>query len=309
MTFTYRVALKAPGGTKYIMLPDASRLPNINLWLGANLHQRKWKHHLLYNDDPPGRESYSGGGHCKGVLVWDDTRVGWLVHSTPNWPAEFVDPLPPIDAAQTEFGQSFVYIEADINKLDIILAQLAVMGAHIYSSSDTNTKVPVASESHKFTELAYGLCWHVAKSPASHTDFYDTYLTNFLGGSLMCQTWGRPLMDSTERVKNIRRMQWAPDEPVYLTSQDHSKFAVSMDWRCPHVYIGDLNHMQSQEHRGGGGIVINNYALWQSFHDIIVDYSVVEPNKQKGQKHGVIARVWAYIRPYWAQCCQRPLQA
>lgn len=300
MTFTYRVALKAPGGTKYIMLPSGSRLPDINLWLGANLHQRKWTHHLLYNDEPPSQEG-SGAGHCKGVLVWDSTHVGWLVHSTPKWPATFSDPLPPIDAAQTEFGQSFVYIEAPIDKLDAILAQIALMGAHVYSGSNERK----VNAPHSFIELAYGVCWHVAKSPANHIDFYDAYLPQFLGGSLTCQTWGRPLLDSTEHAKNIRRMQWAPDEPVYTTSQDHSKFAVSMDWRCPHVYIGDLNHMHSQEHRGGGGIIINDYALWQSFHDIIVDYSSIEPNKQKGQTRTIVSWVWGRVRPYWAACCAR----
>lgn len=293
MTVTYRVALKAPGGTKYIQLPLSGQIEaDINDWLGTVLHQRKWKHHLLYNDEPP-HEAASNGGHCKGVLVWDDRRVGWLVHSTPKWPAEFSNPLPTIDASQTEYGQSFVYMETTVDALDSILMQIALMGAHVYAGAPLAKNTAICNH----IELAHGVCWHVAKSPAHHIDFYDSYLTQFLGGSLTCQTWGRPLLDSTDNVKNIRRMQWAPTEPEYTTRRDHSKFAVSMDWRCPRVYIGDLNHMQSQEHRGGGGFVIHDYALWQSFNDIILDYTVVVPNKQNGP---IMARIWARMRRY---CC------
>lgn len=71
---------------------------DVNDWLRGKLcvsGSDQWKGWLCYNDQfykyNETEKDYkhskdSTCGHCKGILVWNDTHVGWLVHSLPYWP-------------------------------------------------------------------------------------------------------------------------------------------------------------------------------------------------------------------------------
>lgn len=68
---------------------------------------------MAYNDEPPEGFGLSGAkfGHCKGVLCWSKSRIGWLVHSVPAWPPALSnEALPPIVSSGLRCGQSFVWL-------------------------------------------------------------------------------------------------------------------------------------------------------------------------------------------------------
>jgi deoxyribonuclease-2 len=100
-----------------------------------------------------------------------------------------------------------------------------------------------------------------------------------MNSKILCQTWMKPGLDSKEYTKNIRNIKWN-DEINYITSQDHSKYAISMNNSDKKVFIGDINRMESQYRRGGGGIIIKNNNLWNCFNKIIISYNelILNPN-------------------------------
>ena len=75
----------------------------------------------------------------------------------------------------------------------------------------------------------------------------------------------------------MKNIQW-PDGIEYSMSNDHSKYAVSMDSEHPWVFIGDINRMESQYRRGGGGILIKNIELWKRMNEILLSYTDILPN-------------------------------
>ena len=105
---------------------------------------------------------------------------------------------------------------------------------------------------------------HLAKSPEHNTDFIGTELCKLHVGWHE-ETWkrGSVYTDNTKNVKTIHTLY--VNNTTYKSSQDHSKWAVSPN----HLWIGDLNHMKSQEKRGGGGIVITNKAVATAFSSLI----------------------------------------
>jgi hypothetical protein len=83
----------------------------------AAFHHRSqgWTGWICYNDEPPDASGIRGGvtfGHCKGVLTWSPTKLGWLVHSMPAWPARFSDrELSAFAPSGIRCGQSFVWLD------------------------------------------------------------------------------------------------------------------------------------------------------------------------------------------------------
>jgi hypothetical protein len=110
--------------------------------------------------------------------------------------------------------------------------------------------------------------WHIAKSKELNSDIYQDALTKIFNGDIFSETWMRPKREDTENVDNIEIIKWY-DGTFYSDSQDHSKYAFSKNPQSPFVFIGDMNNMFSQRKRGGGGIIIKDYRLWNSFFSLI----------------------------------------
>jgi hypothetical protein len=57
-----------------------------------------------------------------------------------------------------------------------------------------------------------------------------------------------------------------------------------MNCRHPWLFIGDINRMDSQFKRGGGGMLIEDKNLWKSVNRMIQNYTedVENPNKNPG---------------------------
>jgi deoxyribonuclease-2 len=296
------VALKKPDGKIYNYydneLNNSSFIikDNINEWI-HNVYTKKnnkWIYQLLYNDEildnmieniPDNKNFYlNKKGHNKGILLWNDKKIGWLIHSVPKYPnkiklgKEFK--IDEIEESQLIYGQSFIYIELDIKELKNILIQLKIMESNVYYTNYNYNKIENIDLNINNIKIDENI-FHISKSSKWNKDLYNIFVQEFMNSKILCQSWMKPGLDSTENTKNIRNIKW-DDNISYITSQDHSKYAISMDKNKPWVFIGDINRMESQYRRGGGGILIKDNNLWNCFNKIIIDYNdlVLNPNNK-----------------------------
>eukprot|EP00048_Salpingoeca_helianthica_P013194 m.196564 g.196564 ORF g.196564 m.196564 type:complete len:294 (+) comp15465_c2_seq3:1556-2437(+) len=98
--------------------------------------------YALYNDEPPtstharrgaGRNASSEGGHTKGVVVFNESKGFWLVHSVPKFPE--IETAAFQWQASNEYGQTMLCISLDIGDINGIAKQLQVTYPDIYASN------------------------------------------------------------------------------------------------------------------------------------------------------------------------------
>jgi deoxyribonuclease-2 len=243
-------------------MPENTQLADVHGWLRSHLETRSWVGWMAYNDDPWGPEACFTGGHAKGIVVWDEARVGWLVHSVPSWPASFDGRhVSDLEDHQTKYGQSFVWLNLYRDQLDIVMRQLTLMEVHVCIRGGQSV-VPDASTEpsgclFRTVLLAPGVM-HVAKSARWGKDLFEDLLCSEFGGYCLAETWLRPRCEPTEHVTDVEMVRWPGTGVVYHESHDHSKWAVADNgW----TFIGDINRMTSQRHRGGGGVVLIDLEL------------------------------------------------
>lgn len=302
------IALKKPKGTSYGFIDEKSEGwqygEDINRWINEMFIRHSYQHFIFYNDDEPdddrGVNLHSKGAHAKGILGWNEKRIGWCIHSVPNYP-ECSDTFKnskifdPIDKSQLIYGQSFIYIEVDftLQTLLNIFLQLEMMDVHIYHETISmknflkkNKDVEEKKEYQEYKEYLRVFHFsdtiqHVSKHTKWNKDLYEHFLTIHFQSNVLCETWMKPAIPTSQKVKNVRTIKWENDQEEYYTTNDHSKYAVSMDSENPWIYIGDINRMESQIRRGGGGLLIKNKKYWKLINQILVDYTeqIENPNK------------------------------
>ena len=282
------VALKHPDGTSYGEIENDSDEwkmgEDINVWI-----QRKCggfsDNVILYNDEEPNDTHATGTAHAKGILVWNSDRIGWLIHSVPGYPTGY--PLQRIEDRHLIYGQSFAYLEIPFKEeaLGSILSQLQKMDAHVYHSSIGWTHTPCSNQEPTTISFSDDIR-HVSKHKKWGKDLFEEHLTIVFESPILCQTWAKPAIPSSILVKNVKTVKW-PNGLEYETTNDHSKYAVSMNPEHKWVYIGDINHMESQARRGGGGLLIRNERLWLAFNHILSSFSEVVANPNRlGEETG-----------------------
>lgn len=309
----YSVALKAPkGDMAYVYWPESINMHKpkeqmFDTWLAdAFGHTNQiWTGHLYYNDQLP--EGYKelpflngivNDGHCKGVVLWNADRVGWLIHSVPQFPVMSSLQIPhlmKIPESGKVYGQSAIYLEMPRTRdtLDDVFIQICTMQAQIYSMSADVTEEMIDSmrriyrSAGRETAVTNPLpildkrrhrITHLAKPGPMNYDFYMVNVTHGSPAPIVCETWQNGSggkSPNIARVTNLRAVGAKWD-----SIEDHSKWAISMPyvhrgwfrtqlknrWR---VCVGDLNRMDSQKRRGGGGIIIDgNQALWEWFYSL-----------------------------------------
>lgn len=290
------IALKQPHGPYFgwmdnIMNQDVLKEePDIHTWIQMVLGRHTWTNQLLYNDEEPTNIPIHSfphhKGHTKGILLWNSEKIGWLVHSVPKYPEPlqlrkpFVVPI--IAENQLLYGQSFCYVEMPIVSYHKILLAVYEMESSIYYTSLEPEHVTGRPNEQTVCENElYPNIFHLSKSSHWKKELYNDYLVERMGGKILAQTWMKPGLPSTKGVKNIKMLQLG-DQEEYKTTQDHSKFCISMDARHPWVFIGDINRMESQTRRGGGGILIEDKNMWRALNRVIISYSeedVENPNR------------------------------
>lgn len=202
-----------------------------------------------------------------------------MIHSIPNYP-EFKenkeDYILDIDPSQLIYGQSIIILTFPYSdqKLNDIYTQLDVMNAHIYYNC-TNYSKKKDSNLIRLIDIAECV-QHISKHEKWGKDIFE-HLSLSFDTVMLCETWCKPASPSTSLVKNVKTVRWN-DQLSYSSTNDHSKYAVSMSEDKPYVFIGDINHMESQTRRGGGGVIIKNKSLWKAFHSIIQNYNDIIEN-------------------------------
>jgi len=289
------VLLKQPGGDKFLFYRPFEKgfvlCENINLFLktiyqSSNFRKGKsWTDWLIYNDEVEG-STHTTAGHCKGILAWNKDRISWLVHSVPKFPATFDgDCISPIQENQLIYGQSFHYIEFAFNADTLlqIRRQLDIMHANIYLLGGETTKetttIPPPSENIRIIPLTQDI-HHVAKSPNYEIDIYSDYLVKNYGFVWSVESWIRghrmPVTPTNARELVLDIETWGlggeSATEIFHESQDHSKWAVSNTE--DYYWVGDLNRMTSQKHRGGGGILGKDADLKKALGSLIVRTTV-----------------------------------
>ena len=291
---TWAIALKAPAGLQCMHIAQgdtswrADPTYDINGWVRDTVGSTAWTSHVLANDEPPGLKPDSSHAHSKTAVFWNADEVGWLIHSVPKWPTDFVDGsvIGDIPHGEQKYGQSFVWLVMPTSWLAEVLQQLQIEKVHVYASSagahvgdayafPEGLEALLQPAHHHHTEpilrelhLSESIV-HVAKNGQWKKDLFDDYCTPTWGGPCRVETWLRPKEAPTTSSCNVVRLRW-PDGSGYHETSDHSKWAVSAS-RCKQrwVFVGGINRMHSQWHRGGGGVVIRDGALWSAFDGLI----------------------------------------
>jgi hypothetical protein len=264
-----KIALKLPHGSKGVAWNASHFQPvDINHWLEQLYLGRSWTGYVCYNDEQPDFD-HTTKGHCKGILTWNDTQIGWLIHSVPRFPHKFNGfSISAIGSSELIYGQSFLYVEQSraVVQLDDVLRQILWMKPNFFHVHNLPPVIPYNSSPVTIKTLRWSATMtHLAKSPAHATDFIGTELCKE-GDSWCEQTWKRGSeypANPNSRVLTIQNL--CVGGTSYTSSQDHSKWAA-----CgTKVWMGDLNHMKSQEKRGGGGMVLHDKPLATAFRGFV----------------------------------------
>jgi deoxyribonuclease-2 len=262
---------------------------------------------MFYNDQPPPASAAAAAasafpnnqsagvsyGHSKGVVGWEAESGFWLVHSFPEFPSALADGYKGVDESQQIYGQSVMCVSTDATGLDVVGEQLQYNYAQIYeaivpadatpkdlaaaangqhfSSAIASTRELVAIDGTKFTSFSKTGQWG--------KELYSDLVAPGLEADLLVETWIRggkipsSCPTSGYSVKNVQMLQF-PNLPAFKETQDHSKWAISVDENVNVTCVGGINQMTSQNTRGGGTVCLQNNALWNSFSSLV--YQVEE---------------------------------
>lgn len=179
------------------VMATVNQLYNTNL----NLNNAAY---ALYNDDPPPPEGSASStyAHSKGMILTDDDKGFWLIHSKPNWPnprALGAGPFP-----DTTYAQSLMCITFNVSMLNIISEGNMVNYPYIYDSymssnlldiiptfstwinygksTELNvTNTITSSGGQKYTQFAKNKQWK--------KDLYDDFVAPTLQSDINVETW------------------------------------------------------------------------------------------------------------------------
>jgi deoxyribonuclease-2 len=268
-----RAAIKLPNGVDSIQYDNSSGkfvpIKNINDWISELYAGAKWTNWLVYNDDTSELDiKGTTKGHCKGILAWNNEHISWLIHSVPNFPRIFKgDTISVIEPGEHIYGQSFCYTQYTYTKsrLDNILQQLVLMEPHIYNKQ-MEDELPKSTKSTEIKELYFSdnIC-HIAKSPVHFVDIYSEYLCKKDKSIWTVETWkrGSKIKKCSTNMLDVETLTY--EQTIFKDSQDHSKWAACEEY----CFIGDLNRMESQSKRGGGGILIRDKKMARAFQGLV----------------------------------------
>jgi len=267
-----QVVLKLPHGQHCIRYDNGSfqTMPSIQEWI-QSIYTQEWLGWAAYNDETTLTKTKTKG-HCKGIVTWNNLKIGWLIHSVPHFPTEMgACSISSILPGELIYGQSFVYIELPYSddKLDTIMKQIEWMDANLFIQH--NMLIPpsyfTVTEIKKM--LFSSSVSHYSKPSHHIMDIYGEHLCELDKSKWYVETWrrGSLIQKNTLNLHDVNSIGW--NMVNYKETQDHSKWAVSDQY----VWIGDLNRMESQFKRGGGGLLIRDSKMAKAFKSLIISYN------------------------------------
>uniref|UniRef100_A0A0X3PWB9 Plancitoxin-1 n=2 Tax=Schistocephalus solidus TaxID=70667 RepID=A0A0X3PWB9_SCHSO len=257
----------------------------------------------MYNDEKPSPQRLTGKesngpwwGHMKGIFAFPENKSGfWMIHSVPKLSEKFdAFQFPP---TARHYAQHFLCLSLSFDTLGDIANQLLIARPLIQSFNlpdSVASRFPAlqlvlenkgahnasTNKSVNLTTLGGELqLLHFSKSNKFGQDLYKNWIALELNSSLIAECWRHDRNDLPSDcsgdfwVRNALHLKWPSSaEASFNSTVDHSKWAVTdrqVDDRRQWICLGDINRAESQFHRGGGAMCINNSTLWKLFYDII----------------------------------------
>ncbi|XP_015906092.1 deoxyribonuclease-2 [Parasteatoda tepidariorum] len=250
--------------------------------------------YLLYNDEPP-FDNGTAIGHLKGIVAFDGTSGFWIVHSIPKFTGidKYEYPSNALENGQSILCMSFPAsaLNAICNQLlfshpkiykygitDEVLGLLDDKARTIFSKNPNFVHKPPFESNVALKSINQKSFVSFAKDNQLVEDLYSKIVAPALGTSLATETWRRgsggylpPSCESKYLVLNIESINMTISDIniVFKSTEDHSKWAVSMDNSKPWICIGDINRMKSQGKRGGGTVCFESKQVWQAYSSVI----------------------------------------
>jgi deoxyribonuclease-2 len=251
---------------------------------------------MYYNDQWPvdtgSNDPSSVYAHAKGVFyAVNDTDVTgfWISHSTPRFPSFFIPNLFPSN--QQIYGQSFLCMSLSRQDWPEIMTNLFTNRVASYQRSIPAWFSALAPDSRNIGLLVNttrnltrtvavkprqggGAAFTVfAKQARWNDDLYFSLVAPTLRTPLVLETWMRPASapmcvlptnTTSFSVNSVVTLRFGNGTFAFKETQDHSKYAISVNKASPWVCVGDINFEDSQFVRGGGTSCISSPALWAS---------------------------------------------
>jgi deoxyribonuclease-2 len=245
--------------------------------------------YVMVSDQPPDEaDSTSTYAHMKGVILFDEDNGLYLTTSVPHFPPDPALRGYEYPSTGTDNGQSFQCMSLEhyqiesMAKLFLIarpwvyaqymppfaksalpsVASLAVKG---FDKSRTSGSVVIQTRKGKKLTL-------LAKSGPWGQEFYHDLVAPTLKADLIVEGWRKGSgnlptdCSGSYKVYNAQTVKFG--EVQWVTTKDHSKWAVGGDWVC----IGDINRQKGQMGRGGTTFCNKNKTWAKAMKPIIVEY-------------------------------------
>ena len=285
---------------------------------------------LVWNDQPPGTKYYNpDGAHSKGIIAYSaesDSGV-YIFHSFPRYP--FFDENGKISAdihySQTYLGQTFHCEKVTGKSIDLILSGIQITNITVnrntlqsssyqYINEFANQKYYVENEENfKKIELDLesGPAIGIYKRDTYDVQVYEDVVIPNIQDSIYSLSWGDPYIHSNCKVngsyfvKNIGEIKFDfASKKSFLSKQpfsdtiewscykEHSKWFITDKTQIP--CIADMNHMESQNNRGGGFICPQNPNLHSALSNLIAwNYDCKGERKEfsEGNGHRPLKRI------------------
>ena len=281
-TVLWFFALREPHSRRYLFFDDSSSnfktLEDetfiVRLFTGISLSKDQV---LIWNDQRPlisGLKSMNSlsasrvkiqKAHDKGIMYRNskDKTGFYLLHSVPKFPGIERDILNPTTPESSNYGQSMICISSSSDStFKTIWKHLKAQKSYFHHDSFRFSDVPGPFNDIEDSLIEEGQFRLVTKSYSSSKSPFEGMLAPLFNSGWLVESWGRPYsFDSMEPFKVINNEEVRFPSASYSSSNDHSKYAVSLDTRGL-LCVGGMNHMESQSHRGGSFVCFNNQKLY-----------------------------------------------
>lgn len=249
----FEIAFKI-GPDAHIFSRYRDTIQNIDTWIARVMAIHSWSGWYMYNDDPPIQPThiYQAQGHCKGIIMWNDTYTAWLIHSVPKWPQRI--PTEQLPEEVRDECHTFCFWCGSTDVLYKIEKQVDLMQARIYAGKRSQLYKPsslAVLQRIKLDEYTD----HVAKNTHWERDLYQS-----LG---RCRVKSRASMENTSVVTNVQTL----NIPGWTAASDFGRWAVGDRWVC----VGDVRRGPSEFPFGGGCIIRYDDILVSKLRRLIVD--------------------------------------
>jgi len=256
----YSIALTEPYSLKCMHIDSDykiwSLMGNINNWISEKITTNKFTNWIVYNDSV--LNANKNYGIAKGILIWDENTISYMIHSIPNFPSYFnkniISPLPH-NMFTSKRGNIFIFIDnIPIRNLKFFFNQLNTLNVNVINS---NYKYDLKfysliSEFYITNEIC-----HIAKNKKWKYNLYDKYIKPFIKNDTCIEIedyieWSYTITTpyTIKYSKKLNNGKW------YLTNNGY-------------LIILDVDKELKYQTKGSGALIIKNRDIYEMFKSLL----------------------------------------